>query len=140
MSVVLVVDDSPMAREMLVAELHRCGFQVITAADGAEAIEHIRVNPPSLVITDLIMPRVNGYQLCRHIKTDPLTRKVPVIMCSTKGEEFDRYWGMKQGADAYIIKPYQPKDMINAVKYLLEEAGQYTEDTKGPTTSGTLGI
>jgi twitching motility two-component system response regulator PilH len=52
-------------------------------------------------------------------------------MCSTKGEDFDRYWGMKQGADAYITKPYQPKDMINAVKYLLEEAGHYREDTLG---------
>jgi twitching motility two-component system response regulator PilH len=131
MSVVLVVDDSATAREMLVAELQRAGFRVMAAADGAEAMEHIKVNPPALVITDLIMPRVNGYELCRNIKSDPLTKHVPVIMCSTKAEEFDRYWGMKQGADAYITKPYQPKDMINAVKYLLEEAGCYSEDTTG---------
>jgi twitching motility two-component system response regulator PilH len=131
MSVVLVVDDSATAREMLVAELQRAGFRVMAAADGAEAMEHIKVNPPALVITDLIMPRVNGYELCRNIKSDPLTKNVPVIMCSTKAEEFDRYWGMKQGADAYITKPYQPKDMINAVKYLLEEAGCYSEDTTG---------
>jgi twitching motility two-component system response regulator PilH len=131
MSVVLVVDDSATAREMLVAELQRAGFRVMAAADGAEAMEHIKVTPPALVITDLIMPRVNGYELCRNIKSDPLTKNVPVIMCSTKAEEFDRYWGMKQGADAYITKPYQPKDMINAVKYLLEEAGCYSEDTTG---------
>jgi twitching motility two-component system response regulator PilH len=131
MSVVLVVDDSATAREMLVAELQRAGFRVMAAADGAEAMEHIKVTPPALVITDLIMPRVNGYELCRNIKSDPLTKHVPVIMCSTKAEEFDRYWGMKQGADAYITKPYQPKDMINAVKYLLEEAGCYSEDTTG---------
>jgi twitching motility two-component system response regulator PilH len=133
MSVVLVVDDSATAREMLVAELQRAGFRVMAAADGAEAMEHIKVTPPALVITDLIMPRVNGYELCRNIKSDPLTKHVPVIMCSTKAEEFDRYWGMKQGADAYITKPYQPKDMINAVKYLLEEAGCYSEDTTGTT-------
>ncbi len=131
MSVVLVVDDSATAREMLVAELQRAGFRVMAAADGAEAMEHIKVTPPALVITDLIMPRVNGYELCRNIKSNPLTKHVPVIMCSTKAEEFDRYWGMKQGADAYITKPYQPKDMINAVKYLLEEAGCYSEDTTG---------
>jgi twitching motility two-component system response regulator PilH len=125
------VDDSATAREMLVAELQRAGFRVMAAADGAEAMEHIKVTPPALVITDLIMPRVNGYELCRNIKSDPLTKHVPVIMCSTKAEEFDRYWGMKQGADAYITKPYQPKDMINAVKYLLEEAGCYSEDTTG---------
>ncbi|MBE9031878.1 response regulator [filamentous cyanobacterium LEGE 11480] len=133
MSVVLVVDDSATAREMLVAELQRCGFRVMAAADGMEAMEHIKVAPPALVITDLIMPRVNGYELCRNIKSDPRTQNVPVIMCSTKAEEFDRYWGMKQGADAYITKPYQPKDMINAVKYLLEEAGYYSEDTLGRT-------
>jgi twitching motility two-component system response regulator PilH len=136
MSVVLVVDDSPTAREMLVAELQRCGFQVIAAADGVEAMDHIKAHPPSLVITDLIMPKLNGYELCRNIKTNPITKNVPVIMCSTKAEEFDRYWGMKQGADAYITKPYQPKDMINAVKYLLEEAGQYTEDTVGTKSFG----
>lgn len=131
MSVVLVVDDSATAREMLVAELQRCGFRVIAAADGAEAMEHMQSTTPALVITDLVMPRVNGYELCRNIKSDPRTKSVPVIMCSTKAEEFDRYWGMKQGADAYITKPYQPKDMINAVKYLLEEAGYYSEDTLG---------
>ncbi|NJM49114.1 MAG: response regulator [Alkalinema sp. RU_4_3] len=129
MSLVLVVDDSVMAREMLVHELERNGFQVMTAIDGVEAVEQLKHKSPAIVITDLIMPRMNGYELCRHIKTE--IKNVPVIMCSTKGEDFDRYWGMKQGADAYITKPYQPKDMINAVKYLLEEAGHYNEDTVG---------
>ncbi|MBD2325479.1 response regulator [Alkalinema sp. FACHB-956] len=128
MGTVLVVDDSATAREMLVAELRRCGFQVGMAVDGADAKDKIQANPPMLVITDLIMPNVNGYELCRWIKNNPGTEKVPVIMCSTKSEDFDRYWGMKQGADAYITKPYQPKDMINAVKYLLEESGVYSEE------------
>ena len=131
MSMVLVVDDSALAREMLVSELRRSGFQIDTAIDGADAKTKIEMDPPILVITDLIMPNVNGYELCRWIKTNPKTVKLPVIMCSTKSEDFDRYWGMKQGADAYITKPYQPKDMINAVKYLLEEAGYYQEDTLG---------
>lgn len=131
MGMVLVVDDSALAREMLVSELQRSGFQIETAIDGADAKVKIAANPPILVITDLIMPNVNGYELCRWIKTNPTTAKLPVIMCSTKSEDFDRYWGMKQGADAYITKPYQPKDMINAVKYLLEEAGYYQEDTLG---------
>lgn len=127
MSAVLVVDDSATAREMLVAELRRCGFSVETAVDGSDAKAKIALQPPLLVITDLIMPNVNGYELCRWIKGNPGTEKVPVIMCTTKSEEFDRYWGMKQGADAYITKPYQPRDMINAVKYLLEESGHYQE-------------
>ena len=129
MGMVLVVDDSALAREMLITELRRSGFEIDTAIDGADAKVKIALDPPILVITDLIMPNVNGYELCRWIKTNPQTAKLPVIMCSTKSEDFDRYWGMKQGADAYITKPYQPKDMINAVKYLLEEAGYYQEDT-----------
>ena len=131
MGMVLVVDDSALAREMLITELRRSGFEIDTAIDGADAKVKIALDPPVLVITDLIMPNVNGYELCRWIKTNPQTAKLPVIMCSTKSEDFDRYWGMKQGADAYITKPYQPKDMINAVKYLLEEAGYYREDTLG---------
>lgn len=131
MGMVLVVDDSALAREMLMGELRRAGFEVETAIDGVDAKAKILANPPILVVTDLIMPNVNGYELCRWIKVNPSTLKVPVIMCSTKGEEFDRYWGMKQGADAYLTKPYQAKDMINAVKYLLEEAGYYQEDTMG---------
>ena len=131
MGMILVVDDSALAREMLSAELRRSGFTVDTAVDGADAKVKIAASPPMLVVTDLIMPQVNGYELCRWVKNNPTTLKVPVIMCSTKGEEFDRYWGMKQGADAYITKPYQPKDMINAVKYLLEEAGYYQEDSMG---------
>lgn len=129
MGTILVVDDSTLAREMLSGELRRSGFTVETAVDGADAKIKIAANPPMLVVTDLIMPQVNGYDLCRWVKSNPATLKVPVIMCSTKGEEFDRYWGMKQGADAYITKPYQPKDMLNAVKYLLEEAGYYQEES-----------
>jgi twitching motility two-component system response regulator PilH len=134
MRVVLVVDDSATVREMLIAELQRCGFNAIAVADGAEAIEKMQTILPALVITDLVMPRVNGYELCRNIKGDPRTQHVPVIMCSTKAEEFDRYWGMKQGADAYITKPFQPRDLINAVKYLLEETGFHSEDTTGAVT------
>lgn len=129
MGTILVVDDSTLAREMLCGELRRSGFTVETAVDGADAKAKIAANPPMLVVTDLIMPQMNGYELCRWVKSNPTTVKVPVIMCSTKGEEFDRYWGMKQGADAYITKPYQPKDMLNAVKYLLEEAGYYQEES-----------
>jgi twitching motility two-component system response regulator PilH len=62
---------------------------------------------------------MNGYEVCRKLKTDPKTQNVPVIMCSSKAEEFDRYWGMKQGADAYIVKPFQPKELVATIKQLL---------------------
>ena len=68
---------------------------------------------------DIVMPRMNRYELCRRLKSDPKTQNVPVVTCSSKGEEFDRYWGMKQGADDYIAKPFQPVELIGTVKQLL---------------------
>ncbi len=119
MSMVLIVDDSAMVREMISDHLRSCGFQVMDAVDGVHGMEQVQSTPPDLIITDIVMPRMNGYEFCRWVKSNAATQKIPVIMCTTKGEEFDRYWGMKQGADAYITKPYQPMDMVNAIKRLL---------------------
>lgn len=119
MRAVLVVDDSAVIRLVIAEHLERLGFQVIEAMDGLEAIEQIQTHLPDLVITDIVMPRMNGYELCRWIKNDPRTKEIPVMICTTKGEAFDRYWGLKQGADAYIAKPYKPLEMTNAVHYLL---------------------
>ncbi len=122
MSAVLVIDDSTIVRVILAEYLESSGFEVIEAIDGIEAIEQIQNHRPDLVITDIVMPRMNGYELCRWIKSDPRTKGIPVMMCTAKDEDFDRYWGLKQGADAYIAKPYRPLEMVNAVKHLLEIA------------------
>jgi twitching motility two-component system response regulator PilH len=119
MSTVLVVDDSQTLRSMLAEMLESVGIRVIEAANGIEAKAHIQEKLPDLVITDLIMPEMNGYELCRWIKNDPAKQNVPVLICSTKSEEFDRYWGMKQGADAYITKPFHPPELLKTVKQLL---------------------
>jgi twitching motility two-component system response regulator PilH len=119
MSTVLIVDDSQTLRQMLSEILQSSGWVVVEAINGVEAKEKIQNKAPDLVITDLIMPLMNGYELCRWIKTEPTTQGIPVLMCSTKSEEFDRYWGMKQGADAYITKPFHPKDLVTAVRQLL---------------------
>jgi twitching motility two-component system response regulator PilH len=121
MSTVLVVDDSPMLRQMVSDLLKKSGLAVVQAGDGIEAMEKIEADPPDLVVMDIVMPRMNGYELCRWIKNNPKTQNIPVIMCSTKNEEFDRYWGMKQGGDAYIAKPFHPEEMIQAVKQLLRQ-------------------
>ncbi|MGV0025031.1 response regulator [Phormidesmis priestleyi] len=120
MDTVLVVDDSAMIRLILKESLSKSGFRVVEAIDGIEATAQIQSHRPDLVITDIVMPRMNGYELCRWIKSDPKTKSIPVMMCTTKNEDFDRYWGLKQGADAYIAKPYRPLELINAVRYLLE--------------------
>jgi twitching motility two-component system response regulator PilH len=121
MTTVLVVDDSGMLREMVADLLQKNGMTVIQACDGVDAQEKIAAKLPDLVVTDLIMPRMNGYDLCRWIKGNPASEKVPVIVCSTKSEEFDRYWGMKQGADAYISKPFAQEELIETVKQLLRK-------------------
>ncbi|MBW4573951.1 MAG: response regulator [Aphanothece sp. CMT-3BRIN-NPC111] len=119
MSKVLVVEDQRSQREMIKDLLQKIGLTVNEATDGVEALEQILKSCPDLVVLDIVMPRMNGYEVCRRLKADPKTQNVPVVMCSSKGEEFDRYWGMKQGADAYIAKPFQPTELLGTVKQLL---------------------
>lgn len=119
MVTVLVVDDSHTSREMLTDLLTQQGLQVIQANDGLDAQNQLASATPNIVITDLIMPNMNGYELCRWIKKNEKTKHIPVVICSTKDEEFDRYWGMKQGADAYIPKPFNAKELLGTIKKLL---------------------
>ncbi|HIK30170.1 MAG TPA: response regulator [Oscillatoriales cyanobacterium M59_W2019_021] len=124
MSIVLVIEDSVTQREMISNLLRGSGLTVIEASDGVEALETIQRSLPEgklpdLVVLDIVMPRMNGYEVCRRLKADPKTQHVPVVMCSSKGEEFDRYWGMKQGADAYVAKPFQPTELVGTVKQML---------------------
>ncbi|MEM9089370.1 MAG: response regulator [Cyanobacteria bacterium P01_F01_bin.53] len=119
MSTILVVDDSPMLREMISGLLDKSGLTITVAKDGQEAKEKISANPPDLVVLDVVMPNMNGYELCRWVKSNPETQNVLVILCSSKSEEFDRYWGIKQGADAYVIKPFRPGELLGTVKQLL---------------------
>lgn len=89
MNKVLVVEDSVTQREMISDLLKQSGLTVYVATDGVEALEQIQTSCPDLVVLDIVMPRMNGYEVCRRLKADPKTQKVPVVMCSSKGEEFD---------------------------------------------------
>ncbi|NET11048.1 MAG: response regulator [Symploca sp. SIO2B6] len=121
MTTILIVDDSQTLRKVLAEFLMSKGMQVLEATNGKEAKQQITSAPPDLVITDLIMPEMNGYELCRWLKNETdLKKKVPVLICSTKSEEFDRYWGMKQGADAYITKPFKAPELLKTVEKLLQ--------------------
>jgi twitching motility two-component system response regulator PilH len=119
MSTVLIVDDSSALREMVAGLLIQAGMTVVEAKDGVEAQKKLAATTPDLVVLDIVMPNMNGYELCRWIKNNPPTQDIPVVICSSKGEEFDRYWGMKQGADAYVAKPFRPDEMVETVKQLL---------------------
>jgi twitching motility two-component system response regulator PilH len=117
---ILVVDDNHTPREVICEALKQFNIQVKEAVNGVEATKILEEEKFNLVITDVVMPEMNGYELCRWIKTNPATEKVPVIICSTKGEEFDIHWATKQGADAYIIKPFKTMELLKTIKYLLK--------------------
>lgn len=119
MTKVLVVDDSPAQRQMISNLLENMGMSVTVASDGVEALKQVEWSCPDVVVLDIVMPRMNGYEVCRRLKGDSKTQNLAVVMCSAKKEEFDRYWGMKQGADAYIAKPFHPQELIGTVKQLL---------------------
>ena len=121
MSTVLVVEDDLAQRQIIFKILKKIGVEVIFAIDGVEALELVQSNNPQLVILDVIIPRMNGYEVCRRIKSDKRTQKLAVIMYSNKHEEWDFYWGCKQGADAYVSKLCQPQELIDTIKHLLPE-------------------
>ncbi|MCG9891215.1 MAG: response regulator [Thermosynechococcaceae cyanobacterium MS004] len=120
MTTVLIVDDSMTQRQLISKILEQYGLTILVATDGVEAWDQLQHTLPDIVVLDIIMPRMNGYEVCRKIKTDPAMQKVPVVLCSSKAEEFDRYWGMKQGADAYVSKPFQPKELLSIIQKLLQ--------------------
>jgi twitching motility two-component system response regulator PilH len=120
MSTVMLVEDNLSQREMIASVLRENGIEVISVQDGLEALNQVERIRPDLVVLDIIMPRLNGYEVCRRLKSNPVTQQVPVVMCSSKGEEFDRYWGMKQGADAYITKPFIAQELVQTVRNLLK--------------------
>ena len=88
----------------------------------SQQLEKVQKDAPDLVIVDLVMPQMNGYELCRFLKNNPTTQQIPVLICSTKSQDFDRYWGMKQGADAYLTKPFQPAELLRTIEVLLENS------------------
>ncbi len=122
MRTILVADDSTSQRELISGLLTENGFSVTTATDGAEALKTLKSMVPDLIILDVVMPNLNGYQTCRSIKTDPKTEHIPVILCSTKNTQVDSYWGLKQGADAYIVKPFPHDELLGTVKQLLRNS------------------
>jgi DNA-binding response OmpR family regulator len=112
---VLVVDDSPTDLQMLSSLLRKQGYDVLTAVDGEDALDKAAASKPPLVVLDIILPKKNGFQVCRQLKTTAETAGIKVILVSSKNQESDKFWGIKQGADEYIAKPYQDEELLAAV-------------------------
>jgi twitching motility two-component system response regulator PilH len=119
MTVILVVEDTPSEQKLITNYLEESGYQVIPANSGQQALETALAQKPDIVITDVVMPGMNGFELCRSLKKNELTKTLPVIACTSKNQELDRLWGMKQGVDIYITKPFTKSDILRAVKSVL---------------------
>lgn len=115
---ILIVDDSPTERYYLTDILVRNGFTVTTAENGEEALAKIRADRPQLILMDVVMPGANGFQITRSITRDPELASVPIIICSSKNQETDRIWGMRQGAKDYFVKPVDPAALLARIAAL----------------------
>jgi twitching motility two-component system response regulator PilH len=115
---ILVVDDSPTDRQYLLETLAKKGYQVVTAENGEDAIVKSKVELPDLILMDVVMPGLNGYQATRQITRDDATKHIPVIMCTSKGADTDRIWGMRQGANDYLVKPVDPAQLLAKIAQL----------------------
>jgi len=119
---ILIIDDSPTDVRVFTTLLERAGHAVQSVGTAEEGIERVRADQPDLVIMDVIMPGMNGFQATRTLSRDPVTAGVPIVMISTKSMETDRVWGMRQGAKAFITKPVNEKDLLACINDLLPNA------------------
>ena len=112
MSLIMIVDDSPTEVHIMKTALEKHGFQTLSAANGNECLTLAREVKPDLIFMDVVMPGLNGFQATRTLSRDPLTKSIPVVMVTTKGQETDRSWGMRQGAVDYLVKPVDASDLV----------------------------
>ena len=115
----LIVDDSATERAILTGCLREIGINVSIATSGEEALEKIAVETPDLIVLDVVLPGRSGFEICRELKGADNTNKIPIILCSTKGTDMDKFWGKKQGANAYISKPIDQEELVKTVKQLI---------------------
>ena len=120
MTTALVVEDSLTDKEIITSFLQLNGINYIAVKSAEEAFEKVQNNQFDLIILDVVLPDRSGFEICRDLKTELKTQKVPILICSTKGTEIDKFWGMKQGADAYLAKPLDQTEFSQTVKKLIE--------------------
>ncbi len=124
MAQILIVDDSPTEVHVFRTMLEKHGYSVSVAANGEEGIEKIREERPDLVLMDIVMPGLNGFQATRQLSSDPETASIPIVILSTKGQESDRVWGLRQGARDYLAKPVNEELLVGRISSLLMEEKQ----------------
>jgi len=116
---ILIVDDEPDAVELVAYNLKQAGFQVVTAADGASALDKVHKHQPDLIVLDVMMPELDGLEVCKLLRKDPATAGIPILMLTAKAAEVDRILGLELGADDYVTKPFSPRELVLRVRKLL---------------------
>ena len=116
MATILIVEDTPSELELITNYLKRSGYTVISTMGAKEALSIAVDKKPDAIVTDVVMPGMSGFELCRSLKQNPETKQIPIVICSSKNQEIDRLWGMKQGADVYLTKPFTQEQLIRAVQ------------------------
>lgn len=116
MGTILVVEDTLSEMELMSHYLRESGYTVINAVSAKEAFTLAVERKPDVIVTDIVMPGMSGFELCRNLKKHPATETVPIVICTSKNQEIDRLWGLKQGADAYITKPFTRDQLVRTIK------------------------
>ncbi len=112
---ILIIDDSPTEMRLMSGALQNKGYRLVTATDGESGFDAAVKEQPDLILLDVVLPKKNGFQVCRQLKTTPETKDIKVILVTSKNQEADRFWGLKQGADEYLTKPFSEDDLIKSV-------------------------
>ncbi len=136
---ILVVDDELDALELIEFNLKAAGYEVVTAADGNEGLQKARTVLPGLILLDVMLPEIDGMEVCKILKRDPATAAIPIIMLTAKGAEIDRVLGLELGADDYVTKPFSPRELVLRVKGLLRR-GRPTDEKADRIVLGDLQI
>ncbi|MEW6095204.1 MAG: response regulator [bacterium] len=118
---VLVIDDEPFLVKALKIRLEIAGYEVITAYDGLDGLNKAREEKPDLILLDVMLPKKNGYQICQHLKSDEQYKHIPIVMLTAKGQKSDKEWGERTGANVYITKPFDDKELLAKIKELFGE-------------------
>lgn len=136
MAKILVVDDDANIREVVCYALHKAGFATVTAADGAQALARFGAERPDLVVLDILMPELDGTEVCRRLRADPRNAAVPIVFLSSRDDEVDRILGLELGGDDYIAKPFSPRELVARVRARLRRPPP--DAAPAPLTHGRL--
>lgn len=117
---ILIVDDESDLVEMISIRLEANNYQVVAAYDGQQALEKVRTEKPDLIVLDIMIPKLDGYKVCRMLKFDEKYKHIPIILFSARAQESDKLLGEQVGADAYITKPFEPKTLLDKIQELLK--------------------